>query len=92
MLIFCKPYILYVLKIYYFQVLEWIYFQKYGVSFIEQFSLNYISPWIGVGNDNNQQVPGIYIYDTNILNKYFRLVLTKGIRLNINFSKTVVRQ
>lgn len=50
-------------KINYFQVLEWIYFQKYGVSFIEQFSLNYISPWIGGGNDNNQQVPGIYIYD-----------------------------
>ncbi|XP_001949568.1 suppressor of tumorigenicity 7 protein homolog isoform X1 [Acyrthosiphon pisum] len=38
-------------------ILEWIYFQKYGVSFIEQFSLNYISPWIGGGNDNNQQVP-----------------------------------
>jgi len=46
-------------KNYCFQILEWIYFQKYGVSFIEQFSLNYISPWIGGGNDNNQQVPGI---------------------------------
>lgn len=44
-----------------FQISEWMYFQKYGVSFIEQFSLNYISPWIGGGNDNNQQVPGINI-------------------------------
>lgn len=46
----------FILKI--IQILEWIYFEKYGVSFIEQFSLNYISPWIGGGNDNNQQVPG----------------------------------
>ncbi|XP_050527339.1 protein ST7 homolog isoform X2 [Daktulosphaira vitifoliae] len=38
-------------------VLEWIYFQKYGVSFIEQFSLNYISPWIGGCNETSQPVP-----------------------------------
>lgn len=30
---------------------EW-YFRKYGTSFIEQVSLNHISPWIS-GSDNN---------------------------------------
>lgn len=31
---------------------EWWYFRKYGASFIEQVSLNHISPWIG-GTDTN---------------------------------------
>lgn len=37
-------------------IFEWWYFRKYGTSFIEQVSLNHISPWIGGGdsaNDNN---------------------------------------
>ncbi|KAF4533098.1 hypothetical protein B566_EDAN003818 [Ephemera danica] len=33
-------------------IFEWWYFRKYGTSFIEQVSLNHISPWIG-GGDNN---------------------------------------
>lgn len=35
-----------------FQIFEWWYFRKYGTSFIEQVSLNHISPWLG-GGDNN---------------------------------------
>ncbi|KAH0945736.1 hypothetical protein HN011_001183 [Eciton burchellii] len=37
-------------------IFEWWYFRKYGTSFIEQVSLNHISPWISSGdnaNDNN---------------------------------------
>ncbi|XP_077295847.1 protein ST7 homolog [Arctopsyche grandis] len=30
-------------------IFEWWYFRKYGTSFIEQVSLNHISPWIGGG-------------------------------------------
>lgn len=33
-------------------IFEWWYFRKYGTSFIEQVSLNHISPWIG-GGDNS---------------------------------------
>lgn len=33
-------------------IFEWWYFRKYGTSFIEQVSLNHISPWLG-GGDNN---------------------------------------
>lgn len=33
-------------------IFEWWYFRKYGTSFIEQVSLNHISPWIS-GSDNN---------------------------------------
>nr|XP_045607749.1 protein ST7 homolog isoform X4 [Procambarus clarkii] len=52
-------------------IFEWWYFRKYGTSFIEQVSLNHLSPWIGGGesttpestaansnnnnNNNNQQ-------------------------------------
>ena len=32
-------------------IFEWWYYRKYGTSFIEQVSLNHISPWLG-GNDN----------------------------------------
>ena len=32
------------------QIFEWWYFRKYGTSFIEQVSLNHISPWIGGGD------------------------------------------
>lgn len=52
-------------------IFEWWYFRKYGTSFIEQVSLNHISPWIGGGdsgsdgnnsslnssNSNQQNVP-----------------------------------
>ncbi|XP_022186314.1 protein ST7 homolog isoform X4 [Nilaparvata lugens] len=31
-------------------IFEWWYFRKYGASFIEQVSLNHISPWIGGGD------------------------------------------
>lgn len=31
-------------------IFEWWYFRKYGTSFIEQVSLNHISPWISGGD------------------------------------------
>lgn len=34
-------------------IFEWWYFRKYGTSFIEQISLNHISPWIS-GVDNTE--------------------------------------
>ncbi|TGZ39058.1 ST7-like protein [Temnothorax longispinosus] len=34
-------------------IFEWWYFRKYGTSFIEQVSLNHISPWIGGGDNTN---------------------------------------
>lgn len=34
-------------------IFEWWYFRKYGTSFIEQVSLNHISPWIS-GTDSNE--------------------------------------
>ena len=34
-----------------FQIFEWWYFKKYGTSFIEQLSLNHISPLLGGGAD-----------------------------------------
>lgn len=34
-------------------IFEWWYFRKYGTSFIEQVSLNHISPWIGGGDSTN---------------------------------------
>merc|ERR1719509_605607 len=30
-------------------VFEWWYYRRYGMSFIEQVSLNHISPWLGGG-------------------------------------------
>ncbi|CAL1281362.1 unnamed protein product [Larinioides sclopetarius] len=33
-------------------IFEWWYFRKYGTSFIEQVSLNHISPWLGGGDTN----------------------------------------
>ncbi|KAK8393416.1 hypothetical protein O3P69_013420 [Scylla paramamosain] len=33
-------------------IFEWWYFRKYGTSFIEQVSLNHLSPWIGGGENN----------------------------------------
>ncbi|KAG8258685.1 Suppressor of tumorigenicity 7 protein [Homalodisca vitripennis] len=36
----------------YCTIFEWWYFRKYGASFIEQVSLNHISPWIGGGEQN----------------------------------------
>nr|CAD7575546.1 unnamed protein product [Timema californicum] len=35
-------------------IFEWWYFRKYGTSFIEQVSLNHISPWIGGGETNSE--------------------------------------
>ncbi|KAL5290621.1 ST7 family protein [Megaselia abdita] len=35
-------------------IFEWWYFRKYGTSFIEQVSINHISPWIN-GNDNQSE-------------------------------------
>lgn len=32
-------------------IFEWWYYRKYGQSFIEQISVNHISPWIGGGGD-----------------------------------------
>uniref|UniRef100_A0A182KA84 Protein ST7 homolog n=1 Tax=Anopheles christyi TaxID=43041 RepID=A0A182KA84_9DIPT len=37
-------------------IFEWWYFRKYGTSFIEQVSINHISPWIS-GNDNGTDSP-----------------------------------
>jgi len=42
-------------------IFEWWYFRKYGTSFIEQVSLNHLSPWIGGADppqtDNNNTQP-----------------------------------
>ena len=35
------------------QIFEWWYFKKYGTSFIEQVSLNHISPLLGGGEGTN---------------------------------------
>ncbi|XP_013790619.1 suppressor of tumorigenicity 7 protein-like, partial [Limulus polyphemus] len=35
-------------------IFEWWYFRKYGTSFIEQVSLNHISPWLGGGEPNGE--------------------------------------
>ncbi|RXG69436.1 Protein ST7-like protein [Armadillidium vulgare] len=44
-------------------IFEWWYFRKYGTSFIEQVSLNHLSPWIGGGDpsstENNQNSTNI---------------------------------
>lgn len=39
------------------QIFEWWYFRKYGASFIEQVSLNHISPWIGGGEQSVDATP-----------------------------------
>ncbi|XP_074594394.1 protein ST7 homolog [Brevipalpus obovatus] len=39
-------------------IFEWWYFRKYGTSFIEQISLNHISPWLGSGDSNNDSSNG----------------------------------
>ncbi|KAG7168559.1 ST7-like [Homarus americanus] len=36
-------------------IFEWWYFRKYGTSFIEQVSLNHLSPWIGGGENNTAE-------------------------------------
>lgn len=36
-------------------IFEWWYFRKYGTSFIEQVSLNHLSPWIGGGENNTTE-------------------------------------
>ncbi|CAG0887228.1 unnamed protein product [Darwinula stevensoni] len=36
-------------------IFEWWYFRKYGTSFIEQVSLNHISPWLGGGDSNTDE-------------------------------------
>ncbi|XP_053212479.1 suppressor of tumorigenicity 7 protein-like isoform X2 [Panonychus citri] len=38
-------------------IFEWWYFRKYGTSFIEQVSLNHISPWLGSGETNAEATP-----------------------------------
>lgn len=38
-------------------IFEWWYFRKYGTSFIEQVSLNHISPWIS-GSDESGSIGG----------------------------------
>ncbi|XP_072038764.1 suppressor of tumorigenicity 7 protein homolog isoform X1 [Amphiura filiformis] len=43
-------------------IFEWWYFRKYGTSFIEQVSLNHLSPWLGgtdngAANNSGQQSP-----------------------------------
>ena len=42
----------------YFQIFEWWYFKKYGTSFIEQVSLNHISPLLGGGEGTNNNENG----------------------------------
>ncbi|XP_071439144.1 protein ST7 homolog [Hetaerina americana] len=39
-------------------IFEWWYFRKYGTSFIEQVSLNHISPWIGGGDGGGESNNG----------------------------------
>jgi hypothetical protein len=55
------------------QMFEWWYFRKYGTSFIEQVSLNHLSPWLGGGgngdnadNNSNNHIKAI-IRDNNCL-------------------------
>ncbi|XP_074104559.1 protein ST7 homolog [Cotesia typhae] len=45
-------------------IFEWWYFRKYGTSFIEQVSLNHISPWIG-GNDSASDNNNTNLNNTN---------------------------
>ncbi len=40
---------------FFFQIFEWWYFKKYGTSFIEQVSLNHISPLLGGGDSTNTE-------------------------------------
>lgn len=35
-------------------IFEWWYFRKYGTSFIEQVSLNHLSPWLGGGAEDGE--------------------------------------
>lgn len=44
--------------IFVFQIFEWWYFKKYGTSFIEQVSLNHISPLLGGGEGTNNNENG----------------------------------
>ncbi|CAG0915924.1 unnamed protein product [Notodromas monacha] len=39
-------------------IFEWWYFRKYGTSFIEQVSLNHLSPWLGGGDNNSADGTG----------------------------------
>ncbi|XP_033105512.1 suppressor of tumorigenicity 7 protein homolog isoform X1 [Anneissia japonica] len=39
-------------------IFEWWYFRKYGTSFIEQVSLNHLSPWLGGGENSNSNNSG----------------------------------
>ncbi|XP_049805629.1 protein ST7 homolog isoform X1 [Schistocerca nitens] len=48
-------------------IFEWWYFRKYGTSFIEQVSLNHISPWIG-GNDSCGDIANIPNNENTIVN------------------------
>lgn len=45
-----------ILLIYNFQIFEWWYFKKYGTSFIEQVSLNHISPLLGGGDGSSADI------------------------------------
>eukprot|EP00095_Tigriopus_kingsejongensis_P002114 maker-scaffold447_size167621-snap-gene-0.39 protein:Tk02114 transcript:maker-scaffold447_size167621-snap-gene-0.39-mRNA-1 annotation:"st7-like protein" len=38
-------------------IFEWWYYRRYGTSFIEQVSLNHISPWLGGGDANESGTP-----------------------------------
>ena len=40
------------------QIFEWWYFRKYGTSFIEQVSLNHLSPWLGGANGDQSESGG----------------------------------
>jgi hypothetical protein len=40
------------------QIFEWWYFRKYGTSFIEQVSLNHLSPWLGGGDNASNDANG----------------------------------
>lgn len=40
------------------QVFEWWYFKKYGTSFIEQVSLNHLSPLLGGGEPTSNGTNG----------------------------------
>ena len=49
---------------YCFQIFEWWYFKKYGTSFIEQVSLNHISPLLG-GGEGGPDVPNGTVTTSN---------------------------
>ena len=61
-------------------IFEWWYFRKYGTSFIEQVSLNHISPWIGSGDTSTEGSSSRFVNVTKPCISHFYLYFN-----NLNF-------